>query len=86
MAQTPDWFLALDVPRLYDGHDFRRSYVVWQEGQAPTIVVEFLSPRTEREDLGRFYNDSDQIPDNSGPEPLLENDSNRPPNKVTVYE
>ncbi|MEO0350026.1 MAG: Uma2 family endonuclease [Cyanobacteria bacterium P01_A01_bin.15] len=84
--KRPDWFLALDVPRLYDGHDFRRSYVVWQEGQAPTIVVEFLSPRTEREDLGRFYNDSDQIPDNSGSQPLLENNSNRPPNKVTVYE
>ncbi|MFG6099787.1 Uma2 family endonuclease [Leptothoe sp. ISB3NOV94-8A] len=46
--KRPDWFLALDVPRLYDGHDLRRSYVVWQEGQAPTIVVEFLSPAQNR--------------------------------------
>lgn len=61
--QRPDWFLAVNVPRLYDGHDLRRSYVVWQEGQAPAVVVEFLSPRTEREDLGRFYRDSDQIAD-----------------------
>lgn len=59
--KRPDWFLALDVPRLYEGHDTRRSYVVWQEGQSPTIIVEFLSPRTEREDLGRFYQTSDQI-------------------------
>ena len=61
--KCPDWFLAVNVPRLYDGYDLRRSYVVWQEGQAPAVVVEFLSPRTEREDLGRFYSDSDQIAD-----------------------
>jgi Uma2 family endonuclease len=59
--KRPDWFLALNVPRLYEGRELRRSYVVWQEGQSPTIVVEFLSPRTEREDLGRFYRDSDQV-------------------------
>ena len=84
--KRPDWFLALDVPRLYDGHDQRRSYVVWQEGQAPTVVVEFLSPRTEREDLGRFYKDSDQIPDDSGSELLLQDDNDCPPSKVEVYE
>jgi Uma2 family endonuclease len=33
--KRPDWFLALDVPRLYDGKDLRRSYVVWQEGKSP---------------------------------------------------
>ncbi len=58
--KRPDWFLALNVPRLYDGTEARRSYVVWQESQAPSIVVEFLSPRTEREDLGRFYDSADQ--------------------------
>ena len=30
--KRPDWFLALNAPRLYDGQDLRRSYVVWQEG------------------------------------------------------
>lgn len=59
--KRPDWFLALNVPRLYEGRDLRRSYVVWQEGQSPTVVVEFLSPRTEREDLGRFYQDQDRV-------------------------
>ncbi|WP_250565157.1 Uma2 family endonuclease [Adonisia turfae] len=92
--KRPDWFLALDVPRLYDGHDLRRSYVVWQEGQAPTIVVGFLSPRTEQEDLGRFFKDSDQIPDddNKIPESRVgnahppANGAERPPSKVDVYE
>jgi len=31
----------------------RRSYVTWQEGKNPFIVVEFLSPGTQKEDLGR---------------------------------
>ena len=92
--KRPDWFLALDVPRLYDGHDLRRSYVVWQEGQAPTIVVEFLSPRTEQEDLGRFYKDSDQIPDNDNDIPASRvgnayppaHGAEHPPSKVDVYE
>ena len=86
--KRPDWFLALDIPRLYDGHDLRQSYVVWQEGQSPTIVVEFLSPRTEKEDLGRFYGESDRIPDSS-PEitkPLDNGSKPKPPDKFTVYE
>lgn len=60
--KRPDWFLAVDVPRLYDGNDLRRSYVTWQEGQNPYVVVEFLSPGTEMGDLGRFYDPADQIP------------------------
>jgi Uma2 family endonuclease len=59
--KRPDWFLAVGVPALYDDHDLRRSYVVWQEGQAPCVVVEFLSPSTEREDLGRFFAPADQV-------------------------
>ncbi len=86
--KRPDWFLALNVPRLYDGHDLRQSYVVWQEGQAPTIVVEFLSPKTEKEDLGRFYRESDLIEDSS-PDPVeaSQNGSKqKPPAKFIVYE
>jgi Uma2 family endonuclease len=52
--KRPDWFLAVNVPRLYDEQDLRLSYVVWQEGQNPYVVVEFLSPGTAKEDLGRF--------------------------------
>ncbi|MEO1404347.1 MAG: Uma2 family endonuclease [Cyanobacteria bacterium J06635_1] len=51
--KRPDWFLALGVPRLYDNHDLRLSYVIWQEGVNPLIVVELLSPGTEQEDLGQ---------------------------------
>ncbi|MBE7383473.1 MAG: Uma2 family endonuclease [Leptolyngbya sp. SIO1E4] len=82
--KRPDWFLALNVPRLYDGHDLRRSYVVWQEGQSPTVVVEFLSPRTEREDLGRFYRDSDQVKED--PETVVPTESAKTPSKLEVYE
>ena len=52
--KRPDWFLVLDVPRLYEGEDLRSSYVVWQEGVSPFLVVELLSPGTEKEDLGEL--------------------------------
>jgi Uma2 family endonuclease len=50
--KRPDWFLVLGVPRLYDGTDLRSSYVIWQEGVDPFVVVELLSPGTEKDDLG----------------------------------
>ena len=83
--KRPDWFLALDVPRLYEGRDLRRSYVVWQEGQAPTVAIEFLSPRTEREDLGRFYNPQDQVAAAPAAESNLSADATLP-GKLEVYE
>ena len=52
--KRPDWFLVLDVSRLYEGTDLRSSYVVWQEGTNPFLVVELLSPGTEKEDLGEL--------------------------------
>jgi Uma2 family endonuclease len=51
--KRPDWFGVVGVPRLYDGHDLRLSYVIWQEGVNPFVVVELLSPGTEKEDLGQ---------------------------------
>lgn len=87
--KRPDWFLALNVPRLYDGWDLRRSYVIWQEGESPTIVVEFLSPRTEKEDLGRFYQEGDRIEDNQehgDREGVLEKEERKTPSKLVVYE
>ena len=50
--KRPDWFAVLGVSKLYDGHDLRLSYVIWQEGVAPYIAIELLSPGTEKEDLG----------------------------------
>lgn len=84
--KRPDWFLALNVPRLYGGTEARRSYVVWQESQAPSIVVEFLSPRPEREDLGRFYDSANQtVADRaSDGETIVENPTT--PGKLSVYE
>jgi len=50
--KRPDWFAVLGVSRLYDEHDLRMSYVIWQEGTAPYLIVELLSPGTEQDDLG----------------------------------
>lgn len=51
--KRPDWFAVVGVSRLYEGHDLRLSYVLWQELVSPFVVVELLSPGTEQEDLGR---------------------------------
>ena len=50
--KRPDWFVVVGVPRLYDEVDLRLSYVLWQEGISPLVVVEFLSPGTAKEDVG----------------------------------
>ncbi len=71
---SPDWFLAVDVPLLYDGTELRLSYVVWQEGKSPDMAIEFLSPGTEVEDLGRFYGEA------------VEQSASQPPAKLEVYE
>ncbi len=52
--KRPDWFGVVGVSRLYEGKDLRSSYVVWQEGVNPFVVVELLSPGTEKEDLGVY--------------------------------
>jgi Uma2 family endonuclease len=51
--KRPDWFLVLGVPGSKSQEDLRLSYVVWQEGVAPFLMVELLSPGTEAEDLGQ---------------------------------
>jgi Uma2 family endonuclease len=60
--KRPDWFAVIGVPRLYEGRDLRLSYVMWQEGVVPLIVVELLSPGTEREDLGQRVRETDEPP------------------------
>jgi Uma2 family endonuclease len=97
--KRPDWFLAVGVPRLHDGQDMRLSYVIWQEEAAPCVVVELLSPSTEKEDLGRFYSQQDEADE---VEPLTSNGNRtngnringnntpkkqpKPPSKFEVYE
>ncbi|WP_008313764.1 Uma2 family endonuclease [Leptolyngbya sp. PCC 6406] len=60
--KRPDWFGVLGVPRLYGGTELRLSYVTWQEGIPPFVVVELLSPGTEKEDLGRTLREASQPP------------------------
>ena len=50
--KRPDWFMVLDVPRLYNEQDMRMSYVLWDEGVSPSVIVELLSEGTDKEDLG----------------------------------
>ena len=91
--KRPDWFLAVDTPRLYEGQDLRRSYVVWQEGKSPYVVIEFLSPGTEVEDLGRFHNKTSKVAKVESATPTvqprdngLERTVTKPPAKLEVYE
>jgi Uma2 family endonuclease len=51
--KRPDWFGVVGVPRLYEERELRLSYVIWQEGVNPLVIVELLSPGTEDEDLGQ---------------------------------
>ena len=60
--KRPDWFGVVGVPSQYAGHDMRYSYVTWDEGEAPLIVVELLSKGTEDEDLGRTLRDARKPP------------------------
>ena len=60
--KRPDWFAVLGVSRLYDNQDLRLSYVIWQEGVNPFVVVELLSPGTEAEDLGNTLRAADRPP------------------------
>jgi len=54
--KRPDWFGVVGVPKLYDDEDLRLSYVIWQEGVSPHVVVELLSsPSTEKEDFGEEF-------------------------------
>ncbi|MFB2835175.1 Uma2 family endonuclease [Floridanema evergladense] len=59
--KRPDWFGVVGVPKLYDNQDLRLSYVFWQEMVSP-MVVELLSPGTEKEDLGRSTRLSSEPP------------------------
>jgi Uma2 family endonuclease len=94
--KRPDWFLVLGVPRLYDDIDLRSSYVMWQEGVSPFVIVELLSPGTAKEDLGEnFSSDPEAIQLDTLAETTLtsEDISNgettlkqTPPRKWEVYE
>ncbi|MFZ4727657.1 MAG: Uma2 family endonuclease [Pseudanabaena sp.] len=60
--KRPDWYMVLGVPRATQQKDLRLSYVIWQEGIAPFLVVELLSPGTEDDDLGQRPREINQPP------------------------
>ncbi|NER26923.1 MAG: Uma2 family endonuclease [Symploca sp. SIO1C4] len=65
--KRPDWFGVVGVSRFYQPQfgqlpELRLSYVIWQEGVSPFVVVELLSPGTEKEDLGQTLRTVDQPP------------------------
>lgn len=69
--------------------------MLWQEGNPPTVVVEFLSPGTEAEDLGRFYDGTAEGSEDEVLPPaantVVSNGENqatkaKPPGKFEVYE
>jgi Uma2 family endonuclease len=94
--KRPDWFLVVGVPRLYDGTDLRSSYVIWQEGVDPFVVVELLSPGTEKEDLGKYADlgeggglGTSALSRSTDAVPVVENGQatrETPPRKWEVYE
>lgn len=95
--KRPDWFLVVGVPRLYDETDLRLSYVIWQEGVDPLVVVELLSPGTESEDLGENARSEDLIPvrtaessqtaeESQEVQASSETTKEQPPRKWDVYE
>lgn len=85
--KRPDWFLVLDVPRLYEGTDLRSSYVVWQEGVNPFLVVELLSPGTEKEDLGELaVSEEEKVSALDSTESNGQPTKEIPPKKWDVYE
>lgn len=60
--KRPDWFAVVGNSRLYEETELRLSYVIWQEGVNPFVIVELLSPGTEKEDLGQTLRTVDQPP------------------------
>ncbi|MCZ2206994.1 Uma2 family endonuclease [Cylindrospermopsis raciborskii] len=60
--KRPDWFLVLGAPASETQQDMRLSYVIWQEGFAPFLIVELLSPGTEAEDLGKTSRSANKPP------------------------
>ncbi len=60
--KRPDWFAVVGLPKLGKKPEMRLSYVIWQEGKSPLIVVELLSPSTRKEDLGQTLREAKSPP------------------------
>lgn len=57
----PDVYVVLDVPRRE-----RKSWLVWQEGKGPDVIIELLSPSTAKRDKTvkkQIYQDRLRVPE-----------------------
>lgn len=54
--------MVLGLPSASQQQDLRLSYVIWQEGIDPFLIVELLSPGTEQEDLGKTLREVNRPP------------------------
>jgi len=50
--KRPDWYVVVNIINTQQLEDLRYSYVTWEEKQVPLLIVELLSPGTEKDDLG----------------------------------
>ena len=50
------------MSRFYEGNDLWLIYDTWQEAVNPLVVIELLSPGTEKEDLVRSLRQASQPP------------------------
>ena len=60
-SERRDYFVVLDVE-----HRARKSWVVWQEGKGPDVVIEFLSETTteiDRTVKKQVYQDEVRVPE-----------------------
>jgi Uma2 family endonuclease len=48
---APDGFVVKGVPKLLQGRQRRRKFLLWEEGRAPCFVLETTSESTRRQDL-----------------------------------
>lgn len=60
--KRPDWYIVLGVPNATEQQNLRLSYVLWQEGVAPFLIAELLSPGTEQDDLGQKLREVNKPP------------------------
>jgi len=60
--KRPDWYMVLGVQRASQQQELRLSYLIWQEGVTPFLIVELLSPGTEDDDLGQRLREINQPP------------------------
>lgn len=59
--KRPDWFVAIGTTHVYNDN-LRNSYVCWQEMGHLLLAIEFLSPSTQKDDLGKTPPQSNEPP------------------------